>query len=56
MPPKLERCVRDVKKSGKSKNSAWAICQSSVMKKGKNANKQRKRRRTNAPKSKRTRN
>lgn len=26
MPKKLERCVRKVKKSGKSKSSAFAIC------------------------------
>ncbi len=26
MPEKLERCVRDVKAQGKSKDSAWAIC------------------------------
>jgi hypothetical protein len=26
VPEKLERCVRDVKAQGKSKDSAWAIC------------------------------
>tara|TARA_R100001086_G_C11619364_1_gene198368 strand:- start:111 stop:239 length:129 start_codon:yes stop_codon:yes gene_type:complete len=26
MPKKLERCVKKVRKSGKSKSSAWAIC------------------------------
>jgi len=34
MPKKLERCVKDVKKQGKSSSSAWAICQHSVMGKG----------------------
>jgi len=27
MPKKVERCVKEVKKSGKSTDSAWAICQ-----------------------------
>ena len=39
MPKKLERCVKDVKAQGKSKDSAWAICQTSVMGKGKKAKK-----------------
>lgn len=30
MPAKLERCVKKVSKK-KGKNSAWAICTSSVM-------------------------
>ena len=31
MPPKkLERCVKKVKKTGKSKSSAWAICTKST--------------------------
>jgi len=30
-PKKLEDCVREVMYSGKSKDSAWAICQASVM-------------------------
>jgi len=34
MPAKLERCVKKIIAKGKSKSSAWAICQSSVMKKG----------------------
>ena len=34
MPKKLERCVKQVQAKGKSKSSAWAICQSSVMGKG----------------------
>ena len=27
MPKKVEHCVQQVKKQGKSTNSAWAICQ-----------------------------
>lgn len=34
MPKKLDRCVKRVKKEGKSEDSAWAICQSAVMGKG----------------------
>ena len=30
MPAKLDRCVSDVKAEGKSEDSAWAICNSSV--------------------------
>lgn len=33
MPAKLERCVRKVMNQGKSKSSAWAICQSTMKKK-----------------------
>lgn len=32
MPKKLDRCVEKVKKQGKSEDSAWAICQSSINK------------------------
>lgn len=32
MPAKLDRCVKDLLAQGKSKDSAWAICTSSVMK------------------------
>lgn len=32
MPKKLERCVADVMKQGKSESSAYAICQSSLNK------------------------
>lgn len=35
MPKKLDECVKKVKKEGKSEDSAWAICQASVMGKGK---------------------
>lgn len=35
MPAKKERCVKKVKASGKSKDSAWAICTASVDKKKK---------------------
>ena len=34
MPKKLERCVSKVQAQGKSKSSAYAICQHSVMGKG----------------------
>ena len=30
MPAKLERCIKRVRKSGKSKSSAFAICVSST--------------------------
>lgn len=30
MPEKLDRCVSDVKGQGKSSDSAWAICNSSI--------------------------
>lgn len=30
MPKKLERCVRRVRKKGKSKKSAWGICSKST--------------------------
>lgn len=30
MPKKLERCVRKVRKRGKNKDDAWAICTSSI--------------------------
>ena len=30
MPANLDRCVDDVKKQGKSNDSAWAICKSST--------------------------
>jgi hypothetical protein len=32
MPKKLERCVADVMRTGKSESSAYAICQSSINK------------------------
>jgi hypothetical protein len=32
MPAKLERCVKKVKKQGKSKSSAYAICTASLKK------------------------
>ena len=32
MPKKLERCVVDVMRTGKSESSAYAICQSSLNK------------------------
>jgi len=35
MHKKLERCVDKVKKTGKDKSSAYAICQSSLKKKRK---------------------
>lgn len=41
MPKKLDKCVKQVKKSGKSESSAWAICQSSVMGKGKSKKKKK---------------
>jgi hypothetical protein len=34
MPAKLDRCVKKLIKKGYSKDSAWAICQKSVMGKG----------------------
>ena len=34
MPKKLERCVLDVMKSGKTKSSAYAICTASLQKAG----------------------
>ena len=30
MPKRIERCVRKVRKQGKKKNSAWAICSKST--------------------------
>ncbi len=30
MPAKLDRCVKDVKNEGKSEDSAYAICNSSI--------------------------
>ena len=30
MPKKLERCVREVRKSGKSKSSTYGICSKST--------------------------
>jgi hypothetical protein len=33
MPKKLERCVKQVQAKGKSKSSAYAICNSSISKK-----------------------
>ena len=30
MPKKIERCVKKVKATGKSKSSAWAICSKST--------------------------
>lgn len=38
MPKKLERCVKKVKKQGKSKDSAYAIC-TAQMKKNKSKKK-----------------
>lgn len=35
MPKKLERCVKQVMKQGKSKSSAWAICTKSTKNKKK---------------------
>ena len=32
MPKKLERCVMDITKTGKSKSSAYAICTASINK------------------------
>jgi hypothetical protein len=32
MPKKLERCVKDVSKTGKSKSSSYAICTASLKK------------------------
>ena len=32
MPKKLERCVADVMRTGKTESSAYAICQSSINK------------------------
>jgi hypothetical protein len=32
MPKKLERCVNDITKTGKSKSSAYAICTASLNK------------------------
>lgn len=34
MPKKLEDCVKKVQQKGHDKPSAYAICQTSVMKKG----------------------
>jgi len=34
MPKKLERCVKEVEKIGKSKSSAFGICKVSLKKKG----------------------
>lgn len=34
MPKKLERCVLDVMKQGKTKSSAYAICTASLQKAG----------------------
>jgi hypothetical protein len=33
MPEKLDRCVKKLIAEGKSKDSAWAMCTASVMKK-----------------------
>lgn len=33
MPAKLERCVKQVKKKGHRKSSAYAICNASIKKK-----------------------
>lgn len=33
MPKSVERCVKKVNATGKSKSSAWAICQASYKKK-----------------------
>jgi len=30
MPKKLERCVKKVRKKGKSKSAAWGICSKST--------------------------
>lgn len=35
MPAKLEKCVKDLMKQGKSESSAYAICQASLKKKKK---------------------
>ena len=32
MPKKLEKCVKDVQKQGKTKSSAYAICNASINK------------------------
>ena len=32
MPKKLEKCVKDVNKTGKSKSSSYAICTASLKK------------------------
>lgn len=34
MPKKLDRCVKSVQKSGKSKSSSYAICTASLQKSG----------------------
>ncbi len=39
MPKKLERCVNDVIKTGKSKGSAYAICTASINKSNKKGKK-----------------
>jgi len=35
MPKKLDRCIQQVKKSGKNESSAYAICTNSMKKKSK---------------------
>lgn len=35
---KMRRCLKKVQAQGYSEDSAWAICMTTVMKKGKNAN------------------
>lgn len=42
MPAKLDRCVKKLKKKGKSSRSAWAICNASVMKNSKKKKKKKK--------------
>lgn len=36
MPKKLDRCVRKLKRKGKSESAAWAICRAARKKKKKN--------------------
>jgi hypothetical protein len=42
MPKKLERCVKDVQKTGKDKSSSYAICTASLAAKNKKKTKLKK--------------
>lgn len=41
-PAKIDKCVKDVKKQGKSESSAWAICNAALGKKKKKKPKKRR--------------
>jgi hypothetical protein len=47
MPPKLERCVKSVKKQGHNKKSAFRICNASIKGKKNHAKNRRSKNKTN---------